>query len=142
MKPVCRKRHKNKTKAGQYMKILISTTKNMPIYEQITSQIRAAVVKGALKAGEGLPSIRVLAKDLQVSVITTKRAYEELEKEGVIESVPGKGFYVCHQNNDYLREKQMMELENKFLVLIKESKNAGMDLDDITELVRMLYEGE
>ncbi|MCX4327009.1 MAG: GntR family transcriptional regulator [Lachnospiraceae bacterium] len=124
------------------MKILISTTKNMPIYEQITSQIRAAVVKGALKAGEGLPSIRVLAKDLQVSVITTKRAYEELEKEGVIESVPGKGFYVCHQNNDYLREKQMMELENKFLVLIKESKNAGMDLDDITELVRMLYEGE
>ncbi len=124
------------------MKILISTTKNMPIYEQITSQIRAAVVKGGLKAGEGLPSIRVLAKDLQVSVITTKRAYEELEKEGVIESVPGKGFYVCHQNNDYLREKQMMELENKFLVLIKESKNAGMDLDDITELVRMLYEGE
>ncbi len=121
------------------MKILISTTKNMPIYEQITSQIRAAVVKGGLKAGEGLPSIRVLAKDLQVSVITTKRAYEELEKEGVIESVPGKGFYVCHQNNDYLREKQMMELENKFLVLIKESKNAGMDLDDITELVRMLY---
>jgi len=124
------------------MKILISTTKNMPIYEQITSQIRDAVVNDELKAGEGLPSIRVLAKDLQVSVITTKRAYEELEKEGVIESVPGRGFYVCHQNNDHLREKQMMAIENKFLDLIKESKNAGMNLDDIIGLVRMLYEGE
>lgn len=124
------------------MKILISTTKNMPIYEQITSQIRNAVVNGELKAGEGLPSIRVLAKDLQVSVITTKRAYEELEKEGVIESVPGRGFYVCYQNNDHLREKQMMAIENKFLDLIKESKNAGMNLDDIIGLVSMLYEGE
>lgn len=122
------------------MKILISTTKNMPIYEQITNQIRDAVINGELKSGEGMPSIRILAKDLQVSVITTKRAYEELEKEGVIEARQGKGFYVCHQNNDHLREKQIMNIENRLLDLIKESKSAGMGLDDIIELVRMLYE--
>lgn len=121
------------------MKILISTTKNMPIYEQITSQIRNAVINGELKAGEGIPSIRVLARDLEVSVITTKRAYEELEKEGVIEAVPGKGFYICHQNNDHLHEKQIMEIENKFLDLINECKSAGMGLDDIISLITMLY---
>ena len=75
------------------MKIVISNTVNMPIYEQVVNQIRDAVINGELKAGEGMPSIRVLAKELAVSVITTKRAYEELEKEGVIESVPGRGFY-------------------------------------------------
>lgn len=121
------------------MKILISTTKNMPIYEQITNQIRDAVINGELKPGEGMPSIRVLAKDLQVSVITTKRAYEELEKEGVIEARQGRGFYVCQQNNDHLREKQIMNIENRMLDLINESKNAGMGLDDIIGLVRMLY---
>ena len=84
------------------MKIVISTTVSMPIYEQIINQIRDAVVSGELKAGDGIPSIRVLAKELAVSVITTKRAYEELEKEGVIESVPGRGFYVCEQKNDLL----------------------------------------
>ena len=81
------------------MKIVISNTVNMPIYEQIVNQIRDAVINGELKVGEGMPSIRVLAKELTVSVITTKRAYEELEKEGVIESVPGRGFYVFPPNN-------------------------------------------
>lgn len=137
MKPGQNRKYKNRS--GEDMKILISTTKNMPIYEQITSQIRDAVINGELKAGEGIPSIRTLAKDLEVSVITTKRAYGELEKEGVIEAVPGKGFYVCHQNNDHLREKQMMAIENKFLDLITECKNAGMDLDDINSLITMLY---
>ena len=122
------------------MKLLISTTIHTPIYEQIVNQIRDAVVSGELSEGESIPSIRVLARDLQVSVITTKRAYEELEREGVIESIPGRGFYVCRQNNDHLREKQMMNLEKKFYELILESKNAGMDLDDILEMVRVLYE--
>ena len=102
------------------MKIVISTTVSMPIYEQIINQIRDAVVSGELKAGDGMPSIRVLAKELAVSVITTKRAYEELEKEGVIESVPGRGFYVCEQKNDLLREKQMMNLENRMSELLAE----------------------
>lgn len=121
------------------MKILISTTMNMPIYEQIVNQIRDAVIRGELKEGEGMPSIRVLARELQVSVITTKRAYEELEKEGVIESVPGRGFYVCRQNNDHLREKQLMNIEKKFSDLIKESRSAGMGLEDILEMIRVLY---
>lgn len=122
------------------MKIVISTTVHTPIYEQIVNQIRDAVVKGELAQGEGIPSIRILARDLQVSVITTKRAYEELEKEGVIESIPGRGFYICRQNNDHLREKQMMNLEKKFSDLILESKSAGMNLEDIVEMIKVLYE--
>ena len=109
------------------MKIVISTTVNMPIYEQIVNQIRDAV-------------IRVLAKDLAVSVITTKRAYEELEKEGVIESVPGRGFYVCEQKNDHLREKQMMNIESRMSDLLAECENAGMTIDDVIDMVRVLGE--
>ncbi|MCM1037931.1 MAG: GntR family transcriptional regulator [Roseburia sp.] len=122
------------------MKILISKTVHTPIYEQIVNQLRDAVVKGELAAGEGIPSIRALARDLQVSVITTKRAYEELEREGVIESIPGRGFYICTQHNDHLREKQMMNLEKQFSDLILESKRAGMNLDDMIEMIKVLYE--
>ena len=122
------------------MKIVISTTVSMPIYEQIINQIRDAVVSGELKAGDGMPSIRVLAKELAVSVITTKRAYEELEKEGVIESVPGRGCYVCAQKNDLLREKQMMNLENRMSELLADCENAGMTLKDIIDMVRVLGE--
>lgn len=122
------------------MKILISTTTHTPIYEQIVNQIRDAVVKGELTAGEGIPSIRVLARDLQVSVITTKRAYEELEREGVIESIPGRGFYICKQNNDHLRERQILNLEKQFSNLLLESKGAGMSLEDIIEMIQVLYE--
>ena len=118
------------------MKIVISTTVSMPIYEQIINQIRDAVVSGELKAGDGIPSIRVLAKELAVSVITTKRAYEELEKE----SVPGRGFYVCEQKNDLLREKQMMNLENRMSELLADCENAGMTLKDIIDMVRVLGE--
>ena len=120
------------------MKIVISTTVNMPIYEQIVNQIRDAVISGALKEKEGMPSIRVLAKDLAVSVITTKRAYEELEKEGVIESVPGRGFYVCEQKNDHLREKQMMNIESRMSDLLAECENAGMTIGDVIDMVRVL----
>ena len=122
------------------MKIVISTTVNMPIYEQIVNQIRDAVISGELKEKEGMPSIRVLAKDLAVSVITTKRAYEELEKEGVIESVPGRGFYVCEQKNDHLREKQMMNIESRMSDLLVECENAGMTIDDVIDMVRVLGE--
>lgn len=122
------------------MKIVILTTVNMPIYEQIVNQIRDAVISGELKEKEGMPSIRVLAKDLAVSVITTKRAYEELEKEGVIESVPGRGFYVCEQKNDHLREKQMMNIESRMSDLLAECENAGMTIDDVIDMVRVLGE--
>ena len=122
------------------MKIVISNTVNMPIYEQIVNQIRHAVINGELKVGEGMPSIRVLAKELTVSVITTKRAYEELEKEGVIESVPGRGFYVCEQKNDHLSEKQMMNIESRMSDILKDCENAGMTLDDVIDMVRVLGE--
>ena len=121
------------------MKIVISTSTTTPIYEQIVKQIRDAVVSGEVQAGDGLPSIRTLAKDLTVSVITTKRAYEELEKEGVIESVPGRGFFVCEQKNDHLREKQMIQIESQFMELIRDSKNAGMTLEDVLEMVKVLF---
>lgn len=122
------------------MKIIISTTMNMPIYEQIVNQIRDAVISGELKSGEAIPSIRVLAKDLAVSVITTKRAFEELEKEGVIESVPGRGFFVCEQKNDHLKEKQMINIENRMSDLLRDCENAGMTIDEVIELVRVLGE--
>lgn len=124
------------------MRIIISATSNLPIYEQIVNHIRDAVVAGELAAGEAMPSIRNLAKELSVSVITTKRAYEELENEGVIKSVAGKGFYVCSQSNDILKEKQIMLLEKRYTELISDSRKAGMKLDEIVNLVKVLYEEE
>ena len=122
------------------MKIIITSNSSLPIYEQILHQIRDQVVSGTLKENDSIPSIRTLARELQVSVITTKRAYEELEKEGVIVSVPGKGFYVCKQNNDFLKEKQRSYLEERYLELLKESRNAGMDLKEILSMIEILYE--
>jgi GntR family transcriptional regulator len=101
----------------------------LAIYEQIIMQLKNAIVTGELKSGEALPSIRALAADLQVSVITTKRAYEELEKEGLIRSVAGKGFYVCEYNTDYLKEKQLMMIEKRTQEIIYEAKNAGLSCD-------------
>ena len=122
------------------MDIIISNTSGVPIYEQIEEQIKSQIMTGSLVAGEALPSMRVLAKELKISIITTKRAYEELEKEGVIVSVPGKGFYVCKQNNDFLKEKQRSYLEERYLELLKESRNAGMDLKEILSMIEILYE--
>lgn len=121
------------------MKIIIQPQGTMAIYEQIVNQLKNAVVSGELTAGEALPSIRVLAGELQVSVITTKRAYEELEKEGLIRSVPGKGFYVCEYNTDYLKEKQMMILEQRLGEVIADAKRAGLSSGEIVEMVEALY---
>lgn len=122
------------------MKITILPQGTLAIYEQIVSQLKNAIVTKELKAGEALPSIRALAADLGVSVITTKRAYEELEKEGLIRSTPGKGFYVCEYNTDYLREKQLMMLEKRLGEVIYEAKQAGMDCDSFLEMAQALYE--
>lgn len=122
------------------LKIIIQPQGTMAIYEQIVNQMKDAIVSGDLKAGEALTSIRALAAELQVSVITTKRAYEELEKEGLIRSVAGKGFYVCEYNTDYLREKQLMVLEERILDVIVGAKSAGLTCDEFVEMVRALYE--
>lgn len=121
------------------MKIVIQPQGTLAIYEQIVNQLKNAIVTNELKAGEALPSIRGLAGDLDVSVITTKRAYEELEKEGLIRSVAGKGFYVCEYNTDYLKEKQLMMLEKRLSELIADARQAGISCDELKEMVETLY---
>lgn len=121
------------------MKIVIQPQGTLAIYEQIVNQLKNAIVTGELKAGEALPSIRGLAGELNVSVITTKRAYEELEKEGLVRSVSGKGFYVCEYNTDYLKEKQLMMLERRLTEVIAEAKGAGLNCEELVEIVRTLF---
>ena len=121
------------------MNITILPQGTLAIYEQIVNQLKSAIVTGELSAGEALPSIRALATDLSVSVITTKRAYEELEKEGLIRSVAGKGFYVCEYNTDYLKEKQLVMLEKRLSEVIYEAKQAGVSAEDFLEMAQTLY---
>ncbi|MBP3620746.1 MAG: GntR family transcriptional regulator [Lachnospiraceae bacterium] len=121
------------------MKIVIQPQGTLAIYEQIVNQLKNAIVTGELVSGEALPSIRALAGDLNVSVITTKRAYEDLEKEGLIRSVPGKGFYVCEYNTDYLMEKQLVMLEKRLAEVIGDAKQAGLSCEDVKEMVEALY---
>ena len=121
------------------MKIIISTQGKTAIYEQIVKQMQASIVSGEVGPGELLPSIRSLASDLQVSVITTKRVYEELEKEGLIRSVAGKGFYVSDVNRDYLKEKQLISIESQLLEAIVSCKKAGLTEKEVIEMVKTLY---
>lgn len=122
------------------MLIKIYPQGTLAIYEQIVNQMKNLIVTNELKEGEALPSIRTLAADLGVSVITTKRAYEELEKEGLIRSVTGKGFYVCEYNTDYLKEKQLVMVEKRLSEVIEEARQAGLDFEDFAEMAKMLYE--
>ncbi|PEJ37220.1 GntR family transcriptional regulator [Bacillus pseudomycoides] len=104
------------------MNIIISNSSPDPIYEQISKQLKQLILNGGLKGGDQLPSIRSLAKELQISVITTKRAYEELEKERYIETVAGKGTYVSVQNNELIKEQRLRLLESKAEESVQESK--------------------
>lgn len=122
------------------MKIIIKQQGTLAIYEQIVNQLKNAIITGELSAGEALPSIRSLAGELEVSVITTKRAYEELEREKLVRSIPGKGFYVCEYNKDYLKEKQYMDLEIRMSEVLTDCKKAGMSKRDILDLVDTLFE--
>ena len=122
------------------MNIILSNASNDPIYVQITQQMRSLILNGTLGSGEPLPSIRQLARDLQISVITTKRAYEELEKEGLIDSVVGKGSFVAGINADFVREQRMKRLEQQMLVVIKEGKALCLSLSEIQRHIQLLYE--
>lgn len=124
------------------MKIILSNASSDPIYQQIMDQIKGSIVDGELCEGESLPSIRTLAKDLKISVITTKRAYEELEREGYIETVPGKGSYVAGQNQELLREKRLKIVEEKLSDGIFAAKAAGLGLTQLEAMLRLLYEEE
>lgn len=117
------------------MKIAFDQNKDRPIYEQIIIAIKNEIISGNIKSHEPLPSIRGLAKDLQISVITTKRAYEELEQEGLIYSKAGKGFFVADQNVDLLREKKISLIENKLEELLEECREAGLSLTDVHDIL-------
>ncbi len=122
------------------MKILISNASQEPIYEQITTQIRDQIIKGELEEGFLLPSIRGLARELQISVITTKRSYEELEKDGFIETVPGKGSYVAPQNIELLKEKKLKIIEDKLTEIVDQAMILGVKKNQIINIINILYE--
>lgn len=124
------------------MNIIISNSSGQPIYEQIVSQIKSLIISGELNEGDALPSMRVLAKELRISVITTKRAYEELEREGFIVSLTGKGSFVASKNIDLIREQQLKEIENYMQEIISLANSCGISLDELKEMMTLLYEGE
>jgi len=124
------------------MKILISNGSTDPIYTQIYTQIKASIIKGEVEQGEALPSIRSLAKDLHISVITTKRAYDELEKEGYIETIQGKGTYVAIQNLDLLKEQKLRVIEELLVKVVNESNSMGLRYNELIEMLDILYRGE
>lgn len=124
------------------MKIIVSNASADPIYEQIGKQIKSHIIAGDLRQGDSLPSIRKLSKDLQVSVITTKRAYEELEKEGFIDTVGGKGCFVAMQNKELLREKKRKTVEDMLADTVAEAQKLGIALDELTQMLDILYTDE
>lgn len=123
------------------MNIILDIDSNISIYEQIVKSIKNSIIQETIMPGDLLPSIRSLARDLQISVITTKRAYEELEKEGLIYSVQGKGFYVKEPNRQKLLEEQLKDFENNFESLISDGKKLKLTLKDMQDLLKTLYEG-
>ena len=122
------------------MNIVISNKDDRPIYEHITSQMKNMILSGKLEEGSQLPSIRVLAKDLRISVITTKRAYEELERDGFIITVAGKGSYVAENNSAVLKEEKMKQLEENVRRLIEEAYNSGISKEEVKEIFDICLE--
>ncbi len=122
------------------MNLIISNASDAPIYEQITGQIKNLIMRGELTENELLPSIRSLAKELQISVITTKRAYEELEREGYIVSVPGKGSYVAAQNLELMREARIKIVEEKLSEAAAAGRSIDLLLQDMQDMLKLFYE--
>ena len=124
------------------MNILISNANDKPIYEQIYTQIRNQILSGALPPGQALPSIRALAKDLRVSVITTKRAYEELERDGYINTVAGKGCFVAEQNLELAKENSLREIEEHLQTALELGRQCGLTAEDLRSMLLVLSEEE
>lgn len=122
------------------MDIIISNASQQPIYEQIYLQIRNQIITGALAEGEALPSIRSLAKDLRISVITTKRAYDELEQEGFIYTVAGKGCFVAEKNTELIRENYLKQIEAKMVEILELGKVCDLDAAQLSEMLILLKE--
>ena len=124
------------------MDIIISNSSGKPIYEQITAQIKGMIIGGKLREGEALPSMRLLAKELRISVITTKRAYEDLERDGFIETVVGKGSFVAARNVQFLREEQLRETEQHLQAAVETARTGGISLEEMQEILALLYKEE
>lgn len=122
------------------MDIVIRNTGDTPIYEQIVTQIKQAIVTGELSEGEALPSMRMLAKELKISLITTKRAYEELEREGFIVTMTGRGSFVAAKNLELLQEEQRRRVEACLTQAVEAARTAGVGCEELCELLRLLYE--
>ena len=120
------------------MDIIISNSGNKPIYEQITAQVKASIMSGALREGDQLPSIRALANDLGVSVITTKRAYSDLEDQGFVHTVQGKGSFVSSGNKQMLREEQLRRIEGHLGNALEEAASVGIELAELHQILDAL----
>ena len=127
---------------GTSMELIIRNSTNQPIYDQIYCQIKSQILSGALAPGEALPSIRALAKDLKISVITTKRAYDELEAHGFIYTMAGKGCFVAPQNRELLREAQLRRAEEFLAQAVEEARKGGITLEELDEMLAILYKGD
>lgn len=124
------------------MDIVISNSGGIPIYDQITRQMKGLILRGELREGEALPSMRLLAKELRISVITTKRAYEELEREGFISTVPGKGCFVAPQNPELIREDALRRVEEHLARAVDTAKSGGVSLEEMAATLNILYGDE
>ncbi|MEG1849841.1 MAG: GntR family transcriptional regulator [Oscillospiraceae bacterium] len=124
------------------MDILISNSSGKPIYEQITNQLKTLISSGALAQGEALPSMRLLARELRISVITTKRAYEELERDGFIETVAGKGSFVAGKNLELLREYQLQQVEAALQKAVELAQSSAIGCEELIEMMTLLYKEE
>ncbi len=123
------------------MKIILKNKSDIPIYEQIEEQIRAQILDGAISENEQLPSIRQLARDLKISVITTTRVYNDLADEGFIISTAGKGYFAAPRNNELLRERMLSEMELKLEQAVSSGRNAGLSDEEIVSALRSFLEG-
>jgi GntR family transcriptional regulator len=124
------------------MNILISNSSDKPIYEQITSQMKQMIISGELEAGSLLPSMRTLAKELRISVITTKRAYEDLERDGFIYTVIGKGSFIAEKNMEFVREEQLRIVEEYLGKAVAGARAGGISLEEVQEMVKLIFEEE
>ena len=124
------------------MDIIISNVGDKPIYQQITEQIKQLILCGALRAGDALPSMRLLAKELRISVITTKRAYDDLERDGFITSVQGKGSFVAGQNTELIREEHLRQIEQLLQQAADLARQSSVPLEELQQIFEVLYEGE
>lgn len=124
------------------MEIILTNTSTKPIYEQITSQIKEMILKGELKPGDPMPSMRKLAKDLHVSVITTQRAYDDLVKDGFIITIPAKGTFVSAENQDFIREENLRKIENLLTTTCELAKQNGLTLEELQRTLTLIYTEE